>query len=387
MSFSMPRLSDFNRLASVYELESNEARRVMTMEGARGFAVALVFLVHYRAAFAAWADTEAMTSAVTQALWIIGHAGVDLFFVLSGYLIYGAAIKPSLHYGRFMKRRVQRIYPTFLVVLVLYLGLSFVFPAQSKLPDEPFSAAVYVLQNVLLLPGIFPIEPLIAVAWSLSYEFFFYLTLPVVVLVFRLQRWQPRARVAFWLTVAVAYVASWFLFTPHASRMLMFIAGILVYEAVRSVPRVPSGVVREWVALALTAAAFAAFVFLEPLPNGALYRTIISALVFGNLVFVLFRAEGPLRPAFTWTPVRWLGNMSYSYYLIHALVINGSAMVLLKVVPQTMGGALLYWLMMPAVFLATFVVSTLLFALVEKPFSLVARKKYPMPATAEAVAP
>ena len=379
-----------NNLASIYELESNEARRIGPMEGARGFAVALVFLVHYRASLLAWADAEPVTSAVSGFFWTIGHSGVDLFFVLSGYLIYGAAIKPSLHYGRFMKRRVQRIYPTFLVMVAVYLALSFVFPSQSKLPAETGAAAVYVVQNLLLLPGIFPIEPLIAVAWSLSYEFFFYLTLPVIVLVFRLQHWRAGARIAFWLTLAALYVATWFVFTPQASRMLMFIAGILVYEGVHSYrERYTATASKEWAAMALMGVAFALFSFLEPLPGGALYRTILSAFAFGIFVFVLFRAAGPLRRAFNWTPMRWLGNMSYSYYLIHALVINAAALVLLAVVPSSAPKVLLFWTLMPLVFLATFVVSTFLFAFVERPFSLAAPKKTPerLPPTVETVAP
>jgi len=386
----MPRPWNRNTLASIYELESNEARRIGTMEGARGFAVALVFLVHYRAALLAWADAEPVTSAIAGFFWTIGHSGVDLFFVLSGYLIYGAAIKPSLHYGRFMKRRAQRIYPTFLVMVAVYLVLSFVVPSQSKLPAETGAAAIYVVQNLLLLPGIFPIEPLIAVAWSLSYEFFFYLTLPVIVLAFRLQHWRPTARIGFWLAVAALYVTSWFVFTPQASRMLMFIAGILVYEGVHSYrERYSTSPPKEWAAMALMAVAFVLFPFLEPLRDGALYRTLLSAFAFGIFVFVLFRSEGPLRRAFNWTPMRWLGNMSYSYYLIHALVINGAAMVLLAVIPASAPKVLLFWTLMPLVFLATFVVSTFLFALVERPFSLATPKKKPepLPATAEAVAP
>jgi exopolysaccharide production protein ExoZ len=381
-----PPFSLRSSLASVYELESNEARRINTMEGARGLAVALVFFVHYHAAFATWASTERATAWISQFLWTIGHSGVDLFFVLSGYLIYGAAIKPSLHYGRFMKRRVQRIYPTFLVVFATYFVLSFVFPSESKLPSDTGAAFAYVVQNLLLLPGLFPIEPMISVAWSLSYEFFFYLTLPVIVLVLSLQKWQPRSRVAFWLAVAAVYVASWFLLAPQASRMLSFLAGILVYEGVHS-SRFSLTTAKEWMALALTAAAFAAFWFLEPLPNGQLFRTILSAFVFGLLVFALFRAEGPLRTAFSWTPMRWLGNMSYSYYLIHALAINATAMVLQKLLPQSLQSASMYWLLMLPVFMATIVTSTLLFALVEKPFSLVARRNHPMPATVETVAP
>jgi exopolysaccharide production protein ExoZ len=379
----MPRSRAPQRLASIYEIEANEARRIGTMEGARGLAVALVFLVHYRAGFGAWAAADATTTAIWQFLWVIGHAGVDLFFVLSGYLIYGAAIKPSLHYGRFMQRRVQRIYPTFLVVFAIYLGLSFVFPSESKLPDATGPAIAYVVQNLLLLPGLFPIEPLISVAWSLSYEFFFYLTLPVIVLVFRLQRWQPRARVAFWFVVSAAFVASWFVFRPQASRMLMFLAGILVYEGLNR--QSERGKSRGAWAVAAALAAFALFPWLETIPNGELYRTIVSAFAFGFLVLELFRAEGLLRAAFSWTPMRWLGNMSYSYYLIHALAINAVALVLGKLVPEP--STLVFWLMIPVVFVATLVASTLLFAFVERPYSLVARRKYEMPPTAEAVAP
>lgn len=385
----MVRPWNLNTLASIYELESDEARRVLAMEGARGVAVALVFLVHYIGAFAVWGDTHRLTTVVSQSIWTLGHSGVDLFFVLSGYLIYGAAIKPSLRYGHFMKRRIQRIYPTFLVVFAAYLALSFVFPSRSKLPEEPAAAAIYVVQNLLLLPGLFPIQPMISVAWSLSYEFFFYLTLPVLTLVLGLHRWQLRARVAFWLTVSLLFIASWFIFTPQASRMLMFIAGILVYEGIHSSTRQrPMAAWKEWAALALVLAAFAAFLSFErKLPNGDLVRTLISAVVFGTFVFVLFRAKGPLRSAFSWTPLRWLGNMSYSYYLIHALVINTVGMVLFKVVPAQAPLGALFWVAMPFVFLATFVVSTLLFALVEKPFSLVTARKYPLPPAEETVAP
>jgi peptidoglycan/LPS O-acetylase OafA/YrhL len=72
--------------------------------------------------------------------------------------------------------------------------------------------------------------------------------------------------------------------------------------------------------------------------------------------------------------------MSYSYYLIHALTINAAAMVLGKLIPR--GGPALYWAFMLPVFLATLVTSTLLFVLVEKPFSLVVKPRpKPLPAT------
>ncbi len=368
------------RLGGIYELEGANAKRMLTMEGARGIAVALVFLVHYRAAFAAWTGSGTVTETVTQFLWTIGHAGVDLFFVLSGYLIYGAVLKPSLDYVKFMGRRVQRIYPTFLVVFAMYIALSFAFPSQSKLPPNALDAAVLIVQNLLLLPGIFPFEAIVSVAWSLSYEFFYYLTLPLLVLALGLRRWQPKQRVIFFAVVAVLFVTSWFLLAPKAPRLLMFVAGILLYELVHSLNFAPKiSAAFEWFAIALTLAAFAAIAYVETIPQtGEMLRLIVSFVAFGTLVFACFRAEGPLYRVFAWTPLRWLGNMSYSYYLIHALTINASAMVLGKVLPASMAGPGLYWLMFLPVFAATLITSTLLFALVEKPFSLV-RTQRPTP--------
>jgi exopolysaccharide production protein ExoZ len=372
------------RLGGIYELEGTNAHRMLTMEGARGIAVALVFLVHYRAAFATWTGSGTATESITQFLWTIGHAGVDLFFVLSGYLIYGAVLKPSLDYLKFMTRRVQRIYPTFLVVFAMYIGLSFAFPSQSKLPANALDAALLIVQNLLLLPGIFPFEAIVSVAWSLSYEFFYYLTLPLLVLALGMRKWQPKQRVLFFSLLSIAFVASWFLLAPKAPRLLMFVAGILLYELVHSLNFAPKiSATFEWFAMALTLAAFAAIAYVETLPaRGDLLRLIVSFIAFGTLVFACFRAEGPLYRAFAWTPLRWLGNMSYSYYLIHALTINASAMILGKVVPARLAGPAFYWLMFLPVFAATLVTSTLLFMLVEKPFSLVrTRRPKPLAAT------
>jgi peptidoglycan/LPS O-acetylase OafA/YrhL len=58
---------------------------------------------------------------------------------------------------------------------------SAVLPEVSKVPSQPVSALIYICANLALLPGLFPIEPLIAVAWTLSYELFVYLLIPVLI--------------------------------------------------------------------------------------------------------------------------------------------------------------------------------------------------------------
>jgi peptidoglycan/LPS O-acetylase OafA/YrhL len=134
----------------------------------------------------------------------LGHTGVDLFFVLSGFLIYGIVFKKHPSYRKFIWQRIRRLYPVFLVVLSLYLVLSIAFPSYSKLPDSLPQALMNISGNLLMLPGMTRIPAIITVSWSLSYEWFFYLTLPLVIAVFRLRRWNTWQRVAFFVLLAVA---------------------------------------------------------------------------------------------------------------------------------------------------------------------------------------
>lgn len=75
-------------LASQFELtRGTGGHNVRSMEGMRGFAVFLVFVVHFVTLAAPWIAPDSAMSAVTDAIRKIGNCGVDLFFVLSGYLI------------------------------------------------------------------------------------------------------------------------------------------------------------------------------------------------------------------------------------------------------------------------------------------------------------
>ena len=168
-------------LTAKLEIGRGGQENIRCLEGLRGFAVLLVFFVHYIVLGASALQDGTWTSRLAIGIHNIGHTGVDLFFVLSGYLIYGSLIHKPKPFRTYFGRRIERIYPTFLVVLGIYLILSFMFPEQSKLPSDPLQAILYLVQNLLLLPGIFPIIPIIAVSWSLSYEMFYYLFIPLVI--------------------------------------------------------------------------------------------------------------------------------------------------------------------------------------------------------------
>ena len=155
---------------------------------------------------------------------------MDLFFVLSGYLIFGTIVKKT-HFSpaKYALRRVQRIYPTFLAVFAVYLVLSIVFPGESKLPEGIAQIFIYIVQNLLLLPGIFDIDPIITVAWTLSYEVFYYLTIPVAVFAIGLKTMAAPKRLIFWGIVTLIALIGFSQATGHF-RLVMFLCGIILFE-------------------------------------------------------------------------------------------------------------------------------------------------------------
>lgn len=123
-----------------------------------------------------------------------------------------------------------RIYPLFLTVLGLYIALSVLFPASSKLPTDNTQALIHILQNAALMPGLFPIRPIISVAWTLSFIVLFYLVVPLYIQAARLRHRTCAQRIA--VNLAMLACGSEFARLTHLVplRINMLTVGILLAE-------------------------------------------------------------------------------------------------------------------------------------------------------------
>jgi exopolysaccharide production protein ExoZ len=352
------------------------------MEGIRGLAILLVFFVHYHTLFGSYASTTSWTFKISHFAWGLGHSGVDLFFVLSGFLIYGSLIRKPVNYFQFLRRRVQRIYPAFLVVFSIYICLSLIFPSFSKFPSGWWQTTKYIVLNLALVPGIFAVTPIISVAWSLSYEFFFYLTIPLLVTFFWMRHLKWGVRVAF---ILLLLSLRFTFFDVPPIRMAMFCGGILVYEILEAVRAEELSAFGEAVVATVFFASFIPIALLtlkEGSPDifgglgtgSAKYRILVMLLSFSLFCVYCLGRTGTLSKLFSWNPLRWLGNMSYSYYLIHGLTLHGVSLAFSHIWPQTGNTSILFWILLPVAFIATILTSTLLFLIVEKPYSIVPRR-------------
>src|ERR1700760_1369307 len=153
------------------------------LDGLRAFAVLAVLLVHFP-----WMPTPRLALLERLHLWPIlryGWVGVDLFFVISGFLITGILLdsKHTASYFRnFFARRALRIWPLYYAVLVfVFILCTFLRPHGTGAEILKWGWPYYILylQNFVFSDnGV----PLLGVTWSLAVEEQFYITWPFIVL-------------------------------------------------------------------------------------------------------------------------------------------------------------------------------------------------------------
>jgi exopolysaccharide production protein ExoZ len=159
------------------------------IEAARGVAASLVVFYH-----AARHMDVACRVPLLRALLQFGHVGVDVFFVLSGFIIlfvHFEDVGRPQRLGRYVSRRASRVLPVYWVALALTILLGMV-------AKHPWPGALSVLWSALLLPSWS--EPLLGVAWTLQYEVVFYAVFAVLIL----NRRVGMVLMAVWLLGVVA---------------------------------------------------------------------------------------------------------------------------------------------------------------------------------------
>jgi peptidoglycan/LPS O-acetylase OafA/YrhL len=308
----------------------NPDHRVADLDGVRAIAIWMVLLLHVLFAFPN--GPGALNFIPGPILLILSHGwlGVDLFFMLSGFLITGILMgsKHNSHYFRnFYVRRVLRIMPlyfaTVLVWSILYRGYG-----QYFLLSSVFGANLARLLHIR-----YPHGP--GVLWSLAIEEHFYLLWPLVVFLLNKRNLAIVTGAIFLLTPAVRaiaaaqgvssdliYLLSWFRFDGLAAGALMAIWARSYLAGRRSSIWIASLLMVAFVLLTVIGAPFG-LMGTKTVTSIALRYT--QAYLFFGAFFVLVVAFRATR----WTaPLRWRfmqlsGALSYCLYLVHLSVGDG----------------------------------------------------------------
>ena len=302
----------------------------------------------------------------SQQLFSNGWMGVDLFFVLSGFLITGILVdskRSEGYFKNFYVRRCLRIWPLyysllfFMFVLVRFLSRS-EFQAVVQ-TSSPWWAFPLFLQNFLLPISTNAAGPL-GVTWSLAIEEQFYLVWPLVVRSCSLTQLRRVAVVEICISPALRYYLSLHhvnLYTNVFCRLDGLMAGALLAILVRSDNFVPSKLLRTaWITLAI--AAPLAFLTSEFDAKWIAYS--FTAIASATFVYIsLFSAQKWLRTLMTNRFLVYTGSISYGLYLLHKIPFGMVQALHLDKRP---------FLPLPIIFVASYALAALSWNLLEKPF-------------------
>jgi peptidoglycan/LPS O-acetylase OafA/YrhL len=321
---------------------SNPAARVQgrgahvpELDGIRGLAIAGVMALHFLGALTPVTALERATVKLSSyGLW-----GVDLFFVLSGFLITGILAdskgRPG-YFRNFYVRRGLRIFPLYygllLLVFVLVPGglLERADPGFLEARNQQVWLWSYLTNFYLGSHTSFSL-PYFSHFWSLAVEEHFYFLWPVLILVLS-RAGALRACVA--LTVASLAARIYFAVTvpDHlAAGVLTWcrldslcVGGWFALQARGESPLTGTAAVRGLTLLAATVVGLSVWHVLH-LPADAIVlsvRTTALAVTFGFFIYSAARHPGlpRMRAALRTAPLRMLGRYSYGLYVFHGLV-------------------------------------------------------------------
>lgn len=304
-----------------------------------------------------------------------GFVGVDIFFVISGFLITSIILKEintdRFSIAKFYERRIRRIFPAFFPVIIftLVLGYYWLSPTALKGLGDSVIASALFSSNILFWreAGYFDASSLqkpLLHTWSLAVEEQFYLFYPLLLVIIRK---FFRGNYAAWL-LSLGVVS--FLFSCYAvvhkpsigfyllpSRTWELLVGAIV--ALDILPAIKSKTVRNLIGIAGTASMIVSIaIFRESMPFPG-YSAAFPVLGAGAIIYVGMHGEHLIKKFFEFKPVVFIGMISYSLYLWHWPIIVFMNYVSLRelTLPEKL-----------VIVLSTFLISCFSWKYVESPF-------------------
>jgi peptidoglycan/LPS O-acetylase OafA/YrhL len=348
---------------------------IPALDGLRGMAILLVLLWH--------------CIPLSQSFFP-GWAGVDLFFVLSGYLITGRLLATKGRPGylpNFYRNRALRILPLYYSVLIGFLIAVHLFVQKKNLPEFSFytqhwQSFLLFLQNWPIVFSGLPRNPSLAHLWSLAVEEQFYLVWPFVILLIP----SPRASFRVFACIIIIIMAArtiCYLHYPslHTAnyfntffRVDSLIIGSLLYQLHAAGTKIPLQMARI-LALVLMTLIIAGNVLEKSVDlanpfNGTIGYTLFALLFACLMHLCIMPGNRAMTRFFEHLFLRFCGKISYGLYILHEPIVQsaGTKMSVWGITRWPEHAGLINTLSMTVCVLFSFLLATLSFRYFESLF-------------------
>ena len=351
------------------------SRHIPALDGLRGVAILLVLLWH---------------SFPIMEYFLPGWSGVDLFFVLSGYLITGRLLatkgRPD-YLSNFYRNRALRILPLYYSVFIGFLIMIHLFVQKKNLPEfsvytDHWKSFLVFTQNWTFIFDGFPRNGSLIPLWTLAVEEQFYLVWPFVILLIPSGRARWKIFASLIVLIMVTRTACYLYYPPSHQfnyyntffRADALIIGSLLCQLHNDNIRSNNKWIRL-IALILLAVVIIAGLVLKNLdPTNLFYGTIgytLLALFFACILHLAVTPGVSTIAGFLRLPfLRFCGKISYGLYLLHEPIIEaaGTKMSVWGVTRWPGHASLINTLSMTVCLLFTFLLATLSFRYFESFF-------------------
>jgi peptidoglycan/LPS O-acetylase OafA/YrhL len=290
--------------------------RYASIDGLRGYLAFFVFL-HHASVWYFYLRTGQWKTPPSNLYTHFGQSSVTCFFMITGFLFWSKLIdwkEKPIDWTRLFISRVLRLTPLYIFaialmfVLVAYISNFALNESPLKLIEEIMCWLSFTILGTPDLNGVQNTLAILPVTWSLRYEWLFYLSLPVFGLFLRM---RPS-----WLYVALSFFAIFgaiLFWKPSPAVISAFVGGIAAAFLVRSKLICSLAILKVSTFIALVCIVFVVFGF----------RSAYSQvpLVLLSLAFAIIACGNNLFGLLTNSISRTLGEISYSIYLLHSIVL------------------------------------------------------------------
>ena len=295
---------------------NDEHGKYKTIDGLRGYIGVIVFL-HHACTWYFYNKNGKWQFTPIDLYTTLGQASVMLMFMVTGFLFFGKITKSKyivIDWKVFFLRRLFRLTPLYffsVTILIILIAIKSDFKTQSGLAEQIPNVINWFLFTLFSAPVINDVKDtsvvIAGVTWTLPYEWFYYFLLPGIAVLFGSV--VPKKYIA----APILAILYYFWHQLHYAGLVAFLAGMLSVYVIKIPGFLALSISRKGTTILLISIFFLGYFFKTA------YELLPIIVIF--VIFCLIAGGNSLMGILTTKSAAFLGQIGYSIYLLHGLLL------------------------------------------------------------------